>query len=122
MASERVAMILRAKSDFSEAQIHQMTDRDAWEWVYSQRPRRTQEKLDQICFTGFAASAKRNLQEKARNAHLEVVTRVTKNLRYLCATGAAGPAKMKEAKEKHVTIIDERQFLNMIETGELPID
>jgi DNA ligase (NAD+) len=99
-----------------------MTDRDAWEWVYSQRPRKTQEKLDQICFTGFAASAKQNLQEIARNAHLEVVTRVTKNLRYLCATGAAGPSKMREAKEKHVTIIDEKQFLAMIETGELPTD
>ncbi len=121
MASERVAMILNAKSDFSQEQIEKMTDREAWAWIYSQRPRRSKEKLDQICFTGFTSSVKKELQDKAREAHLDVVTRVTKNLRYLCAGENAGPSKMKEAAEKDVIIMSQQQFLNMIETGELPI-
>jgi len=120
MVSERVAMILRAKSDFSQEQIAKMTDREAWAWIYSQRPRKTQEKLNQICFTGFSASVKAELQEKAKQAQLQIVTRITKNLRYLCAGDNAGPAKMKEAIEKEVIIINKQQFLKIIETGELP--
>ncbi len=120
MVSERVAMILKAKSDFSIEQIEKMTDREAWAWIYSQRPRTTKEKLNQICFTGFSAPVKKELQEKAIQAHLQIVTSVTKNLRYLCAGDNAGPSKMKEAREKEVIIITEQQFMKIVETGELP--
>ena len=120
MPSERVAMILRAKSDFSEEQIQRMTDREGWEWIYNQRPKRTMEKLDEICFTGFSSSVKKQLQQKAKDAHLKVVTEVTKNLRYLCVGENAGPSKLKEVKDKQVILINQEQFMTMIERGELP--
>lgn len=122
MPSERVAMILKAKSGLSQEQIDRMTDREAWAWIYSQRPRKSAEKLDQICFTGFSVSRRKELEDMAEAAHLDVVTRVTKNLRYLCTGDNAGPSKMKEAMAKGVVIMSEQQFLNLIETGELPDD
>lgn len=122
MPSERVAMILKAKSDLSQEQIDGMTDREAWAWIYSQRPRKSAEQLDQICFTGFSVSRRKELEGMAETAHLDVVTRVTKNLRYLCAGPNAGPSKMREAKDKAVVIMSEQQFLNLLDTGELPDD
>ena len=122
MPSEKVAKILRAKSNLSEEQIYAMTEREAWAWIYSQRPPKTKEKLDQICFTGFDQTVRALLELKAREAHLEVAKSVTKNLRYLCAGPNAGPSKLKKAKQLHVILMSPEQFENMIETGELPVD
>ena len=122
MATERVARILRAKGQFSEEQIQALTDQEAWAWIYSQRPPKTKEKLDQICFTGFDQTARAALEERAREAHLEVVKSVTKSLRYLCAGPNAGPSKLEKAKKQHVVLMSPEQFDTMIETGELPVD
>jgi|SRR3989344_1321404 len=122
MPSEKVAKILRAKSNLTDEKITAMTEREAWAWIYSQRPPKTEEKLDQICFTGFDQTIRALLELKAREAHLEVVKSVTKNLRYLCAGANAGPSKLKKAKQLHVTLMSAEQFENMIGTGELPVD
>jgi len=120
MATEKVARILRAKSEMSEPEIQAISDREAWAWIYSQRPRKTAEKLDQICFTGFDPDARSALEEKARESHLEVVKSMTKNLRYLCTGPNAGPSKLEKAAEQHVVLMSQEQFDNMVETGELP--
>lgn len=122
MPSEKVARILRAKSNLSEEQIIAMTEREAWAWIYSQRPPKTEEKVDQICFTGFDQTVRALLESKAREAHLEVVKSVTKNLRYLCAGPNAGPVKLKKAEQQHVILMSLEQFENMVETGELPVE
>lgn len=122
MATEKIAKILRAKSEFSEEQIHAMSDREAWAWIYSQRPPKTKEKLDQVCFTGFDPKVRSALEAMAREAHLEIVKSVTKNLRYLCTGPNAGPSKLEKAIEQHVVLMSLEQFENMIETGELPVE
>lgn len=120
MPSEKVVSILRAKSNLSEEQISAMTEREAWAWVYRQRPYKTKEKLDQICFTGFEQTIRALLEIKAQEAQLEVVRSVTKNLRYLCTGPNAGPSKLMKAKQQYVILMTPEQFENMIETGELP--
>lgn len=122
MPSEKVIRILRAKSHLSEEHISAMTEREAWAWIYSQQPPKTKEKLDQICFTGFDQTVRALLESKAREAHLEIVRSVTKNLRYLCAGPNAGPSKLKRAKQQHVILMSPKEFENMIETGELPVE
>ena len=120
VVSARVASILRAKSKMSEAEIEALSDKEAWAWIYSQRPRKTAEKLDQICFTGFNPTDRNALEAMARESHLEVVKSVTKKLRYLCTGPNAGPAKLIKAKDQHVILMSPEQFENMLETGELP--
>lgn len=122
MASEKVARILRAKSKMSEEQIQAIPDGEAWTWIYSQRPRKTKEKLDQICFTGFDQTVRDALEVRARESHLEVVKSVTKKLRYLCTGPNAGPSKLEKAREQHVVLMSLEQFENMLETGELPVE
>ena len=124
MAEERVTRILLAKSDLTPVQIAAMSDRDAWRWLYGHFPpkaARHNKNAQQICFTGFSATERKELENQAEEAHLEVVKSVTKSLRYLVAGPNAGPAKLQKAKEQEVVLMGVDQVHNMLETGELPI-
>jgi len=120
MKSERLRKILKAKSEFSDDEIEAMTDKEGWDWVYEHRSKQQNEKLAQICFTGFSPSEKSELSRNAKETDLEVVKSVTKNLSYLCIGNNAGPSKLKKAKEQDVTIMNREKFENLIETGEIP--
>jgi NAD-dependent DNA ligase len=124
MAAERVTRILLAKSDLTPDQIAAMSDREAWGWLYTHFPpksTRHKKNAQQICFTGFSVTERKELESEAEEAHLEVVTSVTKSLRYLVTGPNAGPAKLQKAKEQEVVLMNAEQFRNMLETGELPI-
>jgi len=123
MAGERVSRILLAKSDLTADQIATMSDKDGWRWVYTHFPpkaTRHKKNAQQICFSGFSAVERRQLESEAEEAHLEVVKSVTQSLRYLVTGPNAGPAKLQKAREQEVVLLKTDQFHTMLETGELP--
>jgi NAD-dependent DNA ligase len=120
MVSERVKRILIAKgAPFTEEEINEMSDSEGWAWVYKnfppKQPKHVQ-KLPEVCFTGFDLSRKGELQKIAEDCGLKCVTKVTKNLRFLCAGKNAGPSKIKEAEKQGVQIISEQDFKSKCST------
>lgn len=123
MAGQRITSILLAKSDLTESEIDAMSDREAWSWLYTQFPpksKKYKKNYAEICFTGFSASERKELENEARDCHLDVVKSVTKNLRYLVAGANAGPSKLKKAADQEVVVLTLDQYRKMLETGELP--
>lgn len=123
MAGERITRILLAKSDLSTDQIAAMSDREAWGWLYAHFPPRTKRHRkngQQICFTGFPAIERGQLEGEAQNAHMEVVKTVTRSLRYLVTGPNAGPAKLQKAREQEVILLTAERFHALLDTGELP--
>lgn len=86
---------------------------------YREKRQPKQHKLE-ICFTGFKESDKSNLKQIAKNAGMIVRTSVTGYLDILCCGFRAGPKKIEKSKKMQVIIMTEEQFMNMIETGEMP--
>lgn len=124
MAGEKITRILLAKSDLSSDQIAAMSDREAWGWLYAHFPPKTkrhEKNTQQICFSGFSAAERKQLEDEAERVHLEVVKTVTHSLRYLVTGPNAGPAKLQKAKEQEVILLTAEQFQAMLETGELPM-
>lgn len=120
MPSEKVVKILKSKSNFTDEEINNMTDREAWAWVYQNRGSvPTADNRDQICFTGFRPNEREKLWEIANDAGMKVVKSVTKKLTFLCIGENPGPSKLKKSKDQDVVIMNEQQFLNMLQTGEM---
>jgi len=120
MASERPTRILLSKSDLSREEIEKLSDGEAWELIYSIKPKRVRDTRPQICFTGFGSSKKQELADIAGHASMKVVSSVTQNLRYLCGDENSGPKKREKAAALGAVFLSEEQFLNMLETGEVP--
>lgn len=76
----------------------------------------------QVCFTGFKADQKIDLERQATNAGLVVVKSVTNNLKFLVCGSNAGPKKVEQARDRSIYILSIAQFELLIETGELPDD
>ncbi|WCG84517.1 BRCT domain-containing protein [Pectobacterium sp. A5351] len=76
----------------------------------------------EICFTGFDKSDKDELTKLAKENDFIVRAGVTAKLYFLCCGANAGWKKIKEANEKGCFILTKQQFLNFIETGEIPLD
>ncbi|MBS0352472.1 MAG: hypothetical protein JSR83_01030 [Proteobacteria bacterium] len=74
----------------------------------------------EIVFTGFAKAHRADLERMAALHGLRVVGSVTKGLTLIVGGGNAGPAKMEQAREQNVIVLEEEGFLRMIETGEVP--
>ena len=124
MPSDRITAILRSKGVLSDNEISDMSEGEAWQWLYRNYPPKSgkyRKKENEICFTGFPAALRQELENEAEAANLDIVKSVTKSLRYLVAGPNAGPSKLAKAKEKEVVIMTQDQFHNMLETGELPI-
>lgn len=75
---------------------------------------------NQILFTGFVASERADLEQKAEDFGMKVMKTPGKALTFLCYGDNAGPAKVTKAQEAGAFIIDSEQFLTLIQTGELP--
>lgn len=73
--------------------------------------------MPEICFTGFGASRKAELKAIAKDNGFKCVTRVTKDLAYLCSGDDPGPTKIKEATKQGVSIISEEEFLTKVIGG-----
>jgi len=73
-----------------------------------------------VCFTGFKKERKAELEVIAVEAGMQLITGASKNLTYLCCGMNAGPTKMEKARLLGALILSETEFLNMLETGEVP--
>ena len=78
--------------------------------------------LCDVCFTGFKQTDKKRLARWAEEAGFVVRKTVSQHLNFLCYGYNAGPAKMERARQQGVIIIDEEQFMYLLETGEVPDD
>ena len=121
MPTEKATMILQSKTDFTKGQIAELTDAEAWNLIYSIRSTKAKDNRLQVCFTGFGASKKVELTNLAQDKKFNVVASVTKKLDFLCGGETAGPKKLEKAIEQGVQILSENEFMNLIETGEVPI-
>jgi NAD-dependent DNA ligase len=120
MASEKPTMILLSKSDMSKDEISALSDADAWKLIYSIRTTKAKDTRLQICFTGFGTTRKQELIDIASANNFKVVSSVTKKLDFLCGGENAGPKKIEKAEAQGVQFLSEAQFLQIIETGEIP--
>ncbi len=123
MASEKPTMILKSKTDMTSEAIAALSDGEAWQLIYSNRKAHTEKAKDnrlQVCFTGFGASKKEELTNLAHDNRLKVVNSVTMRLDFLVGGENAGPKKIERAESQGVQFLNERQFLGLIETGEIP--
>jgi DNA ligase (NAD+) len=120
MASQRVVMILKARgAPFSESELKEMPDSLGWKWLYDNFPSKTHraKKLGaQICFTGQTEEEKKNFGELAEKAGFNVVHSVTKELKYLCTGGNAGPTKIEKAKTQGAKVLSIQEFIDLIDT------
>jgi len=122
MAGEKVARILKSKSDFTDKEIESISDAEGWKWIYANRPPKNDpdKNKPQICFTGFRPAAKKELVKKAGINDLKIVKSVTKKLDFLCIGDNAGPKKIEKAKKQGVIIITPLELETMFKTGEVP--
>lgn len=77
-------------------------------------------KAFEICFTGFNAVERNELETQAESLGLIVKKNVTKNLHILCVGNNAGPSKVDKARTSGTVILDKPQFVHFANTGELP--
>jgi NAD-dependent DNA ligase len=98
-----------------------MSEQDGWNWVYANAAPKRPPKSPGVCFTGFSADRRAELESIASDAHLRPVGSVSKSLLILVVGENAGPSKVQAARELGVPIVDESGFLEFLETGELPV-
>lgn len=118
MPSEKVTRILR-KRGLSDDQIAVLSEQAAWAHVYATEPHKREKGRD-ICFTGFTDADKAELAAKAKDAGLNVVTKVTVDLFMLCAGDSPGESKLKQAAAQGVRIISRVQMEVFCTTGKIP--
>lgn len=112
MVSEKVRSILISMdAPFTDEEMESMSDKLGWAWIYATRPPKQVKNLPEVCFTGFGTSRKAELQKFAEERGFKCVTRVTKNLSFLCTGGDPGLTKLREAKDQGVPIISEEEYL-----------
>lgn len=116
--SNKLLSILKSKTELSEQELNNLTEKKGWEIVYSLKPK-SEPKIE-ICFTGFSPSEKNNLIKIAEENNLYIAKSITVNLNFLCCGDNAGPAKIKKAVEQDVILLNVEEFYNLIETGEIP--
>jgi NAD-dependent DNA ligase len=120
MASEKPTMILLSKSDMGKEEISALSASEAWKLIYSFRTVKAKDTRLQVCFTGFGDSKKQELIDLANANNFKVVSSVTKALDFLCGGESAGPKKVEKAESQGVQFVSEGQFIQIIETGEIP--
>ncbi|MGP9644786.1 hypothetical protein ACT3TJ_15240 [Halomonas sp. AOP30-A1-24] len=74
----------------------------------------------EILFTGFAKARRAELEAAAAESGMRVCQTVTMGLSFVCGGPTAGPTKLRNAQAKGVPVLDEADFLKLLETGEMP--
>lgn len=122
-----IQLLDKGHRTFRKAQIIAYYDTEN-EFLHSEfpdpKPRANNDKTEikpEICFTGFSAEPRKKLEQLAQENGLQVRTKVTTKLEYLCTGPNAGPKKMEEALSKGVVLMDETAFHWLIKTGEIPV-
>ncbi|MFC0989555.1 hypothetical protein ACFGY4_07910 [Pasteurella multocida] len=74
----------------------------------------------EVCFAGFEKENKEMLEQKAIDSGFTVCSSVTQNLKFLVIGPKIQHKIMEQAQEVDATFLSEIEFLEMIETGEIP--
>lgn len=120
MPSEKLTRILRSKSPFTEDEIAALSEAEGWDWIY-RNDRRPKDAAQQICFTGFGAAEREELEGIAsRTGWLKVVGSITSKLNYLCIGDHPGPSKLEKARRQNGMLLDRVQFEALVSDGALP--
>lgn len=117
--SSKLLSIIKSKTDLTEIEIENLTEKKGWEIVYSLKEKKVPKV--EICFTGFNPLEKEKLNKLAIEKGFHVAKSVTINLNFLCCGSNAGESKIKKALEQNVIVISVEEFYNLLETGEIPI-
>ncbi|MGR3220241.1 MAG: hypothetical protein ACUZ8H_10550 [Candidatus Anammoxibacter sp.] len=88
--------------------------------AYTYNRRANESEKPEICFTGFKKIDKERLSKDAELAGIFLRDSVTKNLEFLCCGDNAGPKKIEKSRHQGAIILNEKQFIEMLETGEIP--
>jgi NAD-dependent DNA ligase len=73
-----------------------------------------------VCFTGFKTPDKNRLIKLANENDIVVRKSVTLGLNFLVCGYNAGPKKIEKARSQNVIALSEKEFTQLIETGEIP--
>ncbi|MCK0746756.1 hypothetical protein [Chromohalobacter nigrandesensis] len=82
--------------------------------------RKQQSVALEILFTGFPKSRRAELEAAADDVGMQLRKTVTQALAFVCAGPNAGPTKLRKAQGQGVAVLDESDFLWLLETGEMP--
>jgi BRCT domain type II-containing protein len=116
--SDKLLRIIRSKTELTETEIENLTEQKGWNIVYSLTVKK--EKHNEICFTGFSPSEKKEITQIAENHNFHIAKSVTTNLTFLCCGDNAGPSKMDKAEKQGAVILNKEEFYKLIQTGEIP--
>ena len=116
--SKKLISILKSKTDLTEENIKNMTEKEGWTVVYSLKKKK--EPRTEICFTGYNPTEKEKLIQIATVKGFHISKSITVNLNFLCCGSNAGETKIKTALEQNVILLSTEEFLNLIDTGEMP--
>lgn len=85
----------------------------------SRKKSKAKKETFDIHFTGFKQSDKKRLIELAEEKDLTVRKSVTQNLQILCIGYNASQNKIEKSQKMGINIMNESDFLNFLETGEI---
>ncbi|EWH03720.1 hypothetical protein [Halomonas sp. BC04] len=74
----------------------------------------------EILFPGFAKDRRAQLEAAATEAKIQVRKTVTQAYFFIFADPNAGPTKLRKAQGQGVSVLDESDFLWLLQTGEMP--
>ena len=116
--SSKLFTILNSKTTLSYNELCMLTEGQGWEIVYSMAKPKTEKKLT-ICFTGFLEIEKLKLSEIAKESNMQVSSGVTASLKLLCCGENPGAKKLEAAKVFNTQIINNKEFLDLIDSNDL---
>lgn len=120
----KINNILSTEKSYEEAQLEASVQQNDYEYKPPVRtPSRdnwnNKEEKFEVCFTGFTASDKSELNKIAEENGMFVRKGITQNLGLLVCGYNAGPKKMQEANKNDIPrVVGLEGFINFIETGE----
>ncbi|MCG2610778.1 BRCT domain-containing protein [Flavobacterium sp. SM15] len=117
--SNKLLSILKSKTELTETEIENLTEKKGWEIVYSLKQKK--EPKIEICFTGYNPSEKEQLTKIAIEKGFHIAKSITVNLNFLCCGSNAGEVKIQKAKEQNAILLSTDEFYNLVETGEVPL-
>jgi NAD-dependent DNA ligase len=84
------------------------------------RARKPEGAVFEICFTGFPAKERAELEAKAAAFGMWVKSSVTVNLDLLCTGEKAGSVKMQKAEAQGTCLLTVDEFLDLVNDGVMP--
>lgn len=104
-----------------EAEAFLVSNRDEYPYTLPTFPksRRKKDYVFTVCFTGFKAAEKAELNEYAEKNKLLVRQNVTQDLNILCCGSNAGPKKLQTALAQGAIVLTRPQLESLVDTGEI---